>query len=150
MTDIVPPKIRSRMMSGIRGKNTQPERLLRSELHKLGWRYRLHYRQLPGKPDMVFPRHHAIILINGCFWHGHDCHLFKWPQTRPEFWRTKIEENRARDRRNQTIYREQGWKTLIVWECSLKGRSKLGIRQVAMIADKWLQFDTQDAEISGR
>lgn len=150
MTDIVRPKTRSRMMAGIRGKNTQPEKLLRSALHKLGWRYRLHCKQLPGKPDMVFPRHHAIILVNGCFWHGHDCHLFKWPKTRPEFWRTKIEENRTRDRKNLAIYRELGWKTLIVWECSLKGRSKLGIKQVATIADKWLQFDTQDAEISGR
>ena len=149
MTDIVSPKTRSRMMSGIKGKDTLPERLLRTELHKRGFRYRLHYKSLPGKPDLVLPRFKAIILIHGCFWHGHNCHLFKWPGTRPEFWKAKIDSNRVRDQRNLVIYRERGWRTLTVWECSLTGRTKLGTSQVAEIAARWIQFDSQDAEVRG-
>lgn len=149
MTDIVSPKTRSRMMSGIKGKDTLPERLLRAELHKRGFRYRLHYKGLPGKPDLVLPRFNAIILIHGCFWHGHNCHLFKWPSTRPEFWKTKIDSNRIRDQRNLAIYRDSGWRTLTIWECSLKGRTRLGTWQVAEIAARWIQFDSEDAEISG-
>src|SRR3954470_16295918 len=90
MADVVSSGVRSRMMAGIRGTNTAPEMILRRALHAEGFRYRLHDRRLPGKPDMVFPRHHAVIFAHGCFWHGHDCHLFKWPSTRPEFWQTKI------------------------------------------------------------
>ncbi|MCH8542308.1 MAG: very short patch repair endonuclease [Alcanivorax sp.] len=150
MTDIVSAKTRSRMMSGIKGKDTLPERMLRSALHKRGLRYRLHYKGLPGKPDMVFPRFRAIILIHGCFWHGHNCHLFKWPGTRQDFWRQKIESNRARDQRNLALYHELGWRTLTVWECSLKGRTKLGIDQVTEIAAHWVLFDDRDAEITGR
>ncbi len=149
MTDIVTRQTRSRMMSGIKGKDTLPERLLRSELHKRGLRYRLHYKGLPGKPDMVFPRFRAIILVHGCFWHGHDCHLFKWPSTRPEFWKAKIDANRQRDQRNLAIYREHGWRTLAIWECSLKGRTRLGAWQVAEIATRWIQFGDTDAEITG-
>lgn len=149
MTDIVPKRTRSTMMSGIRGANTQPELALRSALHQLGFRYRLHDKQLPGKPDIVLPKYRAIILVNGCFWHGHSCHLFKWPKTRSEFWREKIEGNRARDKRNLAMYNNKGWKTLIVWECALKGRTKIGITQVAEIAARWIQFDSHNAEIRG-
>jgi len=149
MTDIVPKKTRSKMMSGIRGTNTRPELALRSALHQLGFRYRLHDKELPGKPDMVFPKYRAIILVNGCFWHGHSCHLFKWPRTRPEFWRAKIQETRARDKRNLSLYSNAGWKTLIVWECALKGRTKIGIKQAAEIAARWIQFDSRNAEIHG-
>lgn len=150
MTDIVHTKTRSRMMAGIKGKNTQPELLLRSELHRRGFRYRLHYKGLPGKPDIVLPKYRAIILVNGCFWHGHNCHLFKWPSTRPEFWRQKIEGNHARDQRNLAHYRHEGWKTLLIWECSLKGRSKIGVTEVIEIAVRWIQFDPSDAEIAGK
>lgn len=149
MADIVPAKVRSRMMSGIKGKNTLPERMLRTALHRRGLRYRLHYKGLPGRPDMVFPRYKAIILIHGCFWHGHDCHLFKWPATRPDFWRQKIESNCARDRRNLARYRELGWRTLTVWECSLKGRTKLGIDQVADLAAQWVCSKESDKVIAG-
>ncbi|MCG8391721.1 MAG: very short patch repair endonuclease [Pseudomonadales bacterium] len=150
MTDIVHTKTRSRMMAGIKGKNTQPELLLRSELHRRGFRYRLHYKGLPGKPDIVLPKFQAIILVNGCFWHGHNCHLFKWPSTRPEFWRQKIEGNRTRDQRNLVLYRHKGWKTLVIWECALKGRSKIGATEVVEIAARWIQFDPDDAEIAGK
>ena len=81
MTDVVSPQVRSRMMSGSRGKNTRPELLIRRSLHRLGYRYRLHSNKLPSKPDLVFPRYRAVIFVNGCFWHGHDCHLFKWPSS---------------------------------------------------------------------
>lgn len=85
MTDIVDPQTRSRMMAGIRGKNTRPEMLIRSGLHRLGYRYRLHGAKLPGKPDLVFAKRKAVIFIHGCFWHGHDCHLYRTPKSRTEF-----------------------------------------------------------------
>lgn len=149
MPDVVSKQVRSRMMSGIRGKNTKPELALRSELHRRGFRYRLYDKALPGQPDMVFPRFKAVILVNGCFWHGHDCHLFKWPSTRADFWHDKIIKNKARDERNLEAYQTLGLRTLVVWECSLKGKSRLGIGYVAEVAARWLQFDHQNAEISG-
>lgn len=149
MADIVSPATRSRMMAGIKGKDTRPERMLRSALHGRGLRYRIHYKGLPGRPDMVFPRYRAAVLIHGCFWHGHACHLFKWPATRPEFWRHKIESNKARDLRNLLLYRELGWRILTVWECALKGREKLGVQQVAELATQWLDSDNAEAVITG-
>src|SRR5690606_16975078 len=100
--DIVSPKTRSRMMSGIRGKNTRPELILRSALHRKGFRFRLHRKDLPGRPDMIFPQYRAVLFVHGCFWHGHNCHLFKWPSTREEFWREKIAGNIKRDKRQIT------------------------------------------------
>lgn len=137
-------------MSGIRGKNTRPELVIRQGLHRLGFRYRLHYPGLPGKPDMVFPKYRAIILINGCFWHRHKCHLFKWPSTRRDFWKQKIESNVIRDRRNLKLYADRGWKVLTIWECALKGRERLPIDEVVHTAANWVQFDSIDAEIKGR
>ncbi len=90
MPDVVSRAKRGEMMSGIRGKNTKPELVIRSALHRAGYRFRLHTRSLPGKPDLVLPKYRAAIFVNGCFWHGHDCHLFKWPGTRKDFWRAKI------------------------------------------------------------
>src|SRR3990172_9124666 len=97
MVDIVDASTRSRMMAGIRGRNTKPEILIRSLLHCQGFRFRLHVSDLPGKPDIVLRRFRAIIFVHGCFWHGHDCHFFKWPRTRPAFWRKKIKDNHAND-----------------------------------------------------
>lgn len=97
MADVVDSATRSRMMSGIRGRNTKPEIMIRSLLHHHGFRFRLHVRDLPGKPDIVLPRHHAVIFVHGCFWHGHDCPLFKWPGTRADFWREKIGRNQSND-----------------------------------------------------
>ena len=121
MTDVVSPQVRSRMMSGIRGKNTRPELLIRRRLHRLGYRYRLHSSKLPGKPDLVFPRYRAVIFVNGCFWHGHDCHLFKWPSSRAEWWRAKITRTRATDAASRKALAQAGWRILDVWECALKG-----------------------------
>lgn len=125
MADIVPKARRSKMMAGLKGKDTKPEMIVRSGLHKMGFRFVLHDKRLPGKPDLVFPRYRAIILVNGCFWHMHGCRLFKWPGSSIEFWRAKLERNRDRDIENLRSYKLRGWKVLIVWECALKGRNRL-------------------------
>ena len=122
MVDIVDKATRSRMMSGIRGKNTQPEILIRHGLHRLGFRYRLHGSKLPGRPDIVLPKFNAVILVHGCFWHGHDCRYFKLPTTRTGFWKEKIDGNRARDSRNLDSLLTAGWRVCIVWECAVRGR----------------------------
>lgn len=108
-------------MAGIRGRDTKPELLIRSGLHRMGFRFRLHGKGLPGKPDLVFASRRAVIEVRGCFWHGHDCPLFRWPATRPEFWREKIAANIARDARNRKSLLEQSWRLAEVWECQLKG-----------------------------
>jgi DNA mismatch endonuclease (patch repair protein) len=123
MTDIVDTATRSRMMSKIKGKNTKPEKMVRSALHAEGYRFRLHRKDLPGNPDIVLPKYRAAIYVNGCFWHGHECPLFKWPRTREEFWRTKILENMHRDQKNYQKIMSMGWRVCVVWECSIRSRS---------------------------
>lgn len=137
------------MMAGIRGKDTKPELVIRRGLHALGFRFRLHDRQLPGRPDMVLPRWRAAILIHGCFWHGHDCPLFKWPKTREQFWREKIDGNRARDAVTEELLDRAGWRVLKIWECSMKGPSRLATGTVAPIAAEWLRGDQREGEIRG-
>ncbi len=110
MTDIVDTSTRSRMMSGITSKDTRPEMIVRKGLFRKGFRYRLHSSALPGKPDLVLRKYNALILVNGCFWHGHLCHLFRVPRTSKEFWRNKIDHNRERDGRNLRLYRKLGWR----------------------------------------
>ena len=149
MTDVVDTKTRSRMMSGIKGLDTKPELLIRKSLHKQGFRYRLHYKALPGKPDLAFPSRKAIVLVNGCFWHGHGCRLFKWPSTRKEFWKSKISGNRSRDARNLTKYRELGWRTLVIWECAIKGKRAWALEQIADWAASWILHGSEDSEIRG-
>jgi len=121
VADVVDAGTRSRMMSGIRGRNTKPEILVRSLLHQQGFRFRLHIRELPGKPDIVLPKYRAAIFVHGCFWHGHDCPLYRLPGTRPDFWRNKIERNRASDRRARDALLAAGWRVAVVWECALRG-----------------------------
>jgi len=130
MVDVLTPQQRQLNMSRIRGRDTRPEMIVRCGLHALGFRYRLQDRKLPGRPDLVFPRHKAVIFVHGCFWHGHDCHLFKVPSTRQDFWVSKIASNRSRDERSVTALLEQGWRVATVWECSLKGNRKLGKDEV--------------------
>lgn len=150
MADIVSPKDRSRMMAGIRGKDTQPELAIRKALHALGFRYRIHVKQLPGKPDLAFFRFNAIIQINGCFWHAHKCHLFKWPSTRKEFWRKKISCNKERDVRNHNTLKKAGWRVLTIWECALKGRTRKPIDDVVNTAAEWLISGQSDMKIEGK
>lgn len=150
MADVVTPEVRSRMMAGIQAKNTRPEMLLRRGLHARGFRFRLHNRSLPGQPDIVLPKYRAVIFAHGCFWHGHNCHLFKWPKTREEFWRTKIERNRLIDTNAETALRNHGWRRATVWECSLKGRARLPIEEVLERCDRWLRSESVNLEITGR
>jgi DNA mismatch endonuclease (patch repair protein) len=133
MIDVVDKATRSRMMSGIRGRNTKPEWLIRRGLHARGFRYRLHARELPGKPDLVLPKHGAAIFVHGCFWHGHGCHLFKWPASREEFWRAKIESNIQRDARNIAALLDAGWRVATIWECGLrcKGAPEAAVEQLS-------------------
>lgn len=149
MADIVSEAVRSRMMSGIRGKNTKPEMLLRKGLHRLGFRFRLHDRKLPGKPDLVFPKYKAVIFAHGCFWHGHDCHLFKWPATRAAFWREKIGRNRIVDQRSEQALNEAGWRYGIVWECALKGKARIPVEDILARCTKWLRQGEGNIEIRG-
>jgi DNA mismatch endonuclease (patch repair protein) len=150
MSDIVSPEVRSRMMSGIRGKNTRPEMILRQGLHKLGFRYRLHDRRLPGTPDLVFPRYRAVIFAHGCFWHGHDCHLFKWPSTHEEFWREKITRNMKVDESNLERLKQANWRICIVWECALKGKYRLDREEVIELCAQWIKSDIPSIEIGGQ
>ncbi|UVM40083.1 very short patch repair endonuclease [Pseudomonas sp. B21-017] len=120
--DVVDKVTRSRMMSGIRGKNTQPELKVRCFLHALGYRFRLHRKDLPGKPDIVLPKLMTCIFVHGCFWHRHPgCQYSTWPSTRSEFWNEKFKKNIDRDAKHQAALEAMGWIVLIVWECELKG-----------------------------
>jgi DNA mismatch endonuclease (patch repair protein) len=119
MIDSLTPTERSDRMSRIRAKDTKPEMLVRRFLHLRGFRYRLHVKGLPGCPDLVLRKYGVVILVEGCFWHGHVCQSGRAPKTNPEFWRQKIATNRSRDRRNQRSLRVAGWKVLRVWECQL-------------------------------
>ena len=140
MADVVTPEVRSRMMSGIRGKDTKPEMLLRRSLHALGLRYRLHVADLPGKPDLVFPRFKAILFVNGCFWHRHaGCRYATTPATRREFWESKFAANVSRDEANRNRLLDSGWRVLVIWECALKGSS------THEVADASAQFIRSDS-----
>jgi len=138
------------MMAGIKHKDTCSELFIRKGLHKLGFRYQLHRKDLPGKPDLVFPKHHAVIFVNGCFWHAHGCHIFKWPSTRTEFWKEKIGTNKIRDERNIQACISMGWKVLVIWECALKGKTRRQPNEVIHTAANWLLYDSLNAEIEGR
>lgn len=136
-------------MSRIRGKDTKLEVRLRKSLHRLGCRYRLHDKRLPGKPDIVFPGRKAVIFVNGCFWHGHDCSLFKIPNTNSEFWEKKIAGNVERDKRCLSRLDELGWRYLIVWECAVRGRGRLEFDGVVERVIDWL-INGMPLEIRGR
>lgn len=118
--DIVSREKRSRMMSGIRGKDTRPELLVRSTAHRLGLRFRLHVKELPGRPDLVFPRYRTALFVHGCFWHRHDCALAAVPSTRSDFWLAKFAANVERDRRSKAALESQGWRVLEIWECETR------------------------------
>jgi DNA mismatch endonuclease (patch repair protein) len=121
MTDVHDKVTRSYNMSRIKGTNTKPEMLVRKFLHAKGLRYRLHNKDLPGKPDLTFPKYHTVIFINGCFWHGHKgCKYFVMPKTRTEWWSEKIEKNIKRDSKSLDDLKELGWYSLVIWECELK------------------------------
>lgn len=150
VADIVNPAVRSRMMAGISGKDTRPELLVRKLLFARGFRYQLHKKGLPGKPDLVFPRYRAVVFIHGCFWHGHGCRLFKWPQSHKMFWRKKITGNRAVDERNYKALRDNGWRVLTVWECAVKGKARLSHELLVDMIENWLCSCNKTKEIPAR
>lgn len=118
VADVLTPEQRRRCMAAIRGRDTKPEMLVRSLVHRMGYRFRLHRKDLPGTPDLVLPGRRKVIFVHGCFWHQHPrCRYATRPATRPEFWAGKLDDNRARDRRVQRELRRQGWDVLVVWEC---------------------------------
>jgi len=121
MTDVHSKEIRSYNMSRIKSKDTKPEMLVRKFLHKNGFRYRLHVKNMPGKPDIVLPKYKTVIFIHGCFWHGHEgCKYYVVPKTRTEWWLSKIETNIRHDENATTLLKQNGWKVLAVWECEVK------------------------------
>ena len=119
-------RARSALMSRVRCKNTKPELVVRREVHALGYRFRLHRSDLPGTPDLVFPRLHKVVFVHGCFWHRHEgCSRTTTPTTRAAYWQRKFEQNVQRDRRNVTMLEALGWKVLVIWECETFDRSRL-------------------------
>lgn len=132
------------MMAGIRSKNTKPEIVIRRGLHRKGFRYRLHKRDLPGKPDLYFPKYRAAIFVNGCFWHGHACPLFKIPKTRTAFWVEKIAQNVARDEKNRTLLEQLGIRHCTVWECQTRGKAGGNVARVIEECAEWLKSDNSD------
>lgn len=137
-------------MSGIQGKNTKPELIIRKALFKKGYRYNLHDKRLPGKPDIVLPKYNAVIFINGCFWHKHNCHLFKWPSTNAKFWKTKINRNVEVDQLNYKQLKKDGWYILTIWECALKGKTKRPLEDVINSTIYWLEYESRDKQIKGK
>lgn len=136
-------------MSGIRGKDTKPEMVVRRGLHANGYRFRLHDRSLPGAPDLTLAKYSAVLFVHGCFWHGHDCHLFKWPSTRIDFWRQKIEGNRARDAKAIGKLNALGWRVGIVWECAVKGRTALDPAEAILRCSGWLAGNEPELVVRG-
>ncbi len=121
MTDVVNQQTRSRMMAGIKGRDTKPEMAVRSYLHAAGLRFRLHDKRLPGRPDIVLPRHRTVVFVHGCFWHRHPgCRYATTPASRHEFWSTKFSANEERDRRDVAALEKLGWKVIKVWECETR------------------------------
>jgi DNA mismatch endonuclease (patch repair protein) len=150
MADVLTKEQRRYNMSRVRGRDTQAELLLRRGLHRRGLRYRLYQKDLPGKPDLVFPASKTVILVHGCFWHLHDCARFKWPRTRQAFWREKLERNRERDKAALSDLRRAGWRVQVVWECALRGPSRRPIEDVLDLCEAFVRSgDEALAEVRG-
>ena len=149
MTDTVSPKRRSEIMASVGQKNTKPEMVVRSYLHRKGLRYRLHVKDLPGNPDLVFPRFNTVLFVNGCFWHGHEdknCKLARTPKSNIEFWTNKVLGNKERDNKNCARLEKLGWRVIVVWECELTTTERLekiytGLSGMKAPAHQWLVAD---------
>lgn len=136
-------------MARIGAKHTWPELTVRSVLHRAGFRFRLHDKLLPGKPDLILPKWKAVIFVHGCFWHGHDCHLFRLPKTRSAFWQGKIERNRERDMKVEGQLLNCGWRVFTVWECALKRKDKDQISKSMDTLAEWLKSGVQTGSLRG-
>jgi len=150
MVDIVDQRTRSRMMAGIKAKDTRLELLVRKRLFKLGFRYRLHVSLLPGTPDVVFPKYRAVIFINGCFWHLHGCQFSKLPKTRPDWWQEKLNRNKIRDREAIQRLAEDGWRVMVIWECAHRGNASRNnaLDRICNQASSWILSEDAFAEIT--
>jgi DNA mismatch endonuclease, patch repair protein len=146
MADVVSQAIRSRMMAGIKGRNTKPERIVRSALTAAGYRFRLHRRDLPGCPDIVLPSRQLAIFVHGCFWHQHKgCLYAKLPSTRADFWRMKLESNTERDADSTAKLNLLGWRVLIVWECATR---RISDTELSGVLRSLVSSDSPYAELS--
>ena len=134
MTDRFTRQQRSEIMARIKGRDTAPERVVRSLLHGMGYRFRLHVRELPGRPDIVLPRHRKVILVHGCFWHGHNCRRGARPRSNSNFWNRKIDGNIERDKRDRKGLHSLSWKVLVVWECQIRDEEALRGRLLKFMA----------------
>lgn len=148
--DVVAPKVRSRMMANIRSKNTSQEIRIRKALHALGFRFHLHRKDLPGTPDITLPRYRAAVFVHGCFWHGHDCPLFKFPSTNADKWKRKILTNQRRDVAAVSRLLESDWRVCTIWECALRGRTSYTLRNIIDLTAKWIQGGQQTFELRGK
>ena len=149
MTDVLTPEQRKLNMSRIRARNTKPEIRLRKILHAAGFRYRLHQKTLPGKPDLVFSKHRVCIFVHGCFWHGHTCPMFKLPSTRRDFWLDKISGNQKRDVLAAASLLERGWRVLTVWECALRGPGRLDEQSILRYCANFMRGSEQAVMLTG-
>ena len=149
MADIVSKAKRSKMMAGIKSANTKIEILIRKELFSLGFRYRRNWKKLPGKPDLFVLRYNKVIMLNGCFWHGHNCHLFKMPSSNSEFWQNKILTNKSNDFEKQNKLNELGYPVLTVWECAIRGKGKIDFDTLNNKISEWLKKGTTNFDIGG-
>jgi len=138
--DTVDKKTRSRIMASVGQKDTKPEIALRRELHRIGFRYLVNDKRLPGSPDLVFPKYRAVIFVHGCFWHRHGCKYSTTPKSRKKFWENKFLANKIRDKNKLYILRKSGWRIKVVWECKLKG-NKHKTQIYVLRLSKWLLND---------
>lgn len=136
-------------MSAVKSCNTKPEIWLRQRLHRIGYRYRISCKGLPGKPDLVFTAKKKAIFVNGCYWHMHDCPLFVLPKTRTKFWVDKLQSNKLRDQRVLDQLAQLGWRTLVIWECAIRGRLKLSEDELIALVTEWIDESYQSSEITG-
>jgi DNA mismatch endonuclease (patch repair protein) len=150
MVDVLTPDQRRFNMSRIRNANTAPELLIRRGLHTRGYRFRLHRKDIPGCPDLTLPKYRSVIFVNGCFWHGHECPMFKIPETREAFWKAKIQKNRDRDAYVLSALSALGWRTLVLWECSIKGPGRRPLDTVLNDVATWLAGEDARGTLSGR
>lgn len=151
MTDVLTEEQRRLVMSRNGPRDTKPEMIVRRGLHALGLRYRLQDRRLPGRPDLVFAAPRVVVFVHGCFWHAHGCRLSKMPQSRPDFWASKLAANTARDAKAVAELQAQGWRVLIVWECAMRGPGRLERIDMLMSAAEYIRDGTSPLlELRGR
>lgn len=152
MADIVDASTRSMMMSRVKCKDTQQEVEIRKRLFALGFRYQLHVNNLPGKPDIVLQKYKTVIFIHGCFWHVHNCSLFRWPSSKKAFWKKKLAGNKKRNVENIEALKKLGWRILIIWECAYRGTGRakaIEFETITTKSVKWLGSKSKYREIRG-